>query len=357
MLVDEAKIKIRSGKGGDGHVSFRREKYVPRGGPEGGDGGNGGDVWIEVSSHTHALESYRVQKLWRAEDGATGGPKQLHGKTGEDLTLAVPPGTVVWELAPGQEKRCLADLTQIGERVRVAKGGNGGWGNQHFATSIKQAPDWGKPGMPAEEKELLLEWQLMADVGLIGLPNAGKSTLLSVVSNARPKIANYPFTTLEPELGVAGIHGHSFVGADIPGLIKGASEGKGLGDAFLRHVRRTKTLVHLISAEIEDPAAAYQTIRAELSAFDKSSPTNGRHPEKLPRGSFEGSRNGLVDRPEIVVLSKSEILPEAEIASKQAALAAAAGKDVLLLSAATNHGVKELLERINVRLTGMEADL
>lgn len=346
MLVDEAKIKIQSGKGGDGHVSFRREKYVPRGGPDGGDGGNGGDVWIEVSPHTHGLEDYRVQKLWRAEDGAPGGPKQLHGKTAEDLILQVPPGTVIWECPPKEPKRRLSDLVKAGEKVRVAVGGNGGWGNQHFATSIKQAPDWAKPGMPGEEKELLLEWQLMADVGLIGLPNAGKSTLLSVISNARPKIANYPFTTLEPELGVAEIHGHSFVVADIPGLTRGASEGKGLGDAFLRHVKRTKTLVHLVSAEVEDPAAAYQTIRAELAAFDRSSPTNGRHPEKLPRGSFEGSRNGLVDRPEIVALSKSEILPEAEIASKQAALAAEAGQDVFLLSAATGRGVKELLEAI-----------
>ncbi len=324
MLIDEATIHVQGGRGGDGHVSFRREKYVPNGGPDGGDGGRGGDVLVRAEAGPHGLDLFRRKHDFAAPEGEQGGRQQKSGKRGEDLVLAVPVGTVVRELLPDGRKQQLADLQTVGQTVRVARGGNGGWGNQHFATSIKQAPDWAKPGQPGEQRKLELEWQLIADVGLIGLPNAGKSTLLSVISRAKPKIAAYPFTTLEPELGVVEIDDKTFVVADIPGLIAGASEGKGLGDAFLKHVRRTGLLIHLISVENEDMAEAYRTIRQELAAFDQA----------------------LADRPEIAVVTKSELVAPVELVEKTAAIAQTAGQPPAVISAATHAGIPELVRQI-----------
>src|SRR5512143_3603237 len=262
MFTDEVEIHVRSGKGGDGMVHFHREKFVPRGGPDGGDGGKGGDVIFEVRTTLNTLSSFRPNQKFKAEDGIRGGPSQMSGRYGEDLVIPVPPGTVVFDADTGV---IIGDLTKPGQRLIVCKGGRGGRGNQHFATSRNQVPRTAEKGEPAEEKRLKLELKLIADIGLIGVPNAGKSTLLSVLTNAKPKIASYPFTTLEPNLGVANLdEDTTVVLADIPGLIEGASQGAGLGHDFLRHVQRTRGLIHLLDGLSTDPVADYSQINTEM---------------------------------------------------------------------------------------------
>lgn len=280
MFIDQVTIHVRSGKGGDGMVHFRREKYVPRGGPDGGDGGRGGDVVFEVKPTLNTLSAFRPNQKFRAEDGVNGGPAQRTGRNGQELTIFVPPGTVLFDADTGQ---LIGDLTKPGEKLTVLKGGRGGRGNQHFATSRNQAPRTAEKGEPGEEKWIRLELRLIADIGLIGVPNAGKSTLLSVLTNARPKIAPYPFTTLEPNLGVANIDDvTTVVLADIPGLIEGAAQGAGLGHDFLRHIQRTRVLLHLLDGLSEDPVADYSQINSELSLFDEN----------------------LAKKPQVVVLNK-----------------------------------------------------
>lgn len=266
MFLDEVEILVRSGKGGDGIVHFHREKYVPRGGPDGGDGGKGGDVILEVDPHLNTLWPFRHKKRFIAEDGRPGGPNNMFGRAGEDLILKVPPGTVVYDAESGL---LLGDLTQPGQRLVVCRGGRGGRGNSRFATPTHQAPRTAEKGEPGEEKRLRLELKLLADIGIIGVPNAGKSTLLAALTNARPKIAPYPFTTLEPNLGVAALDEyHSVVLADIPGLIEGAHLGLGLGYEFLRHIQRTRVLIHLLDGLSTDPLADYSQINSELAYFD-----------------------------------------------------------------------------------------
>jgi GTP-binding protein len=266
MFTDQVEIHVRSGKGGDGMVHFHREKFIPRGGPDGGDGGKGGDVIFEVKPTLNTLSSFRQNQRFRAADGVKGGPSQMTGRNGKDLIIYVPPGTVLSDADTGE---LIGDLTKSGQKLTVLKGGRGGRGNQHFATSRNQAPRTAEKGEPAQEKRIKLELKLIADIGLIGVPNAGKSTLLSVLTNAKPKIAPYPFTTLEPNLGVANIdEDTTVVLADIPGLIEGASLGAGLGHDFLRHIQRTRVLIHLLDGLSEDPVADYSQINSELSLFD-----------------------------------------------------------------------------------------
>jgi GTP-binding protein len=266
MFTDQVEIHVRSGKGGDGMVHFRREKFIPMGGPDGGDGGKGGDVIFQVKTTLNTLSSFRQNQKFKAEDGARGGPSQMSGRNGKDLVMYVPPGTVFFSADTGE---ILGDLTQPKQRLLICRGGRGGRGNQHFATSRNQAPRTAEKGEPAEEKSLRLELKLIADIGLIGIPNAGKSTLLSVLTNAKPRIAAYPFTTLEPNLGVAHIDDDATVVlADIPGLIEGASHGAGLGHDFLRHIQRTRVLIHLLDGLSEDPFADYSQINSELALFD-----------------------------------------------------------------------------------------
>jgi GTP-binding protein len=280
MFIDQVVIHVKSGKGGDGMVHFHREKFVPRGGPDGGDGGKGGDVIFEVKSTLNTLSTFRPNQKLKAEDGAKGGPSQMTGRNGKDLVIPVPPGTMLFDADTGE---LIGDLTEPGDKLTVLNGGRGGRGNQHFATSRNQAPRTAEKGEPAQEKHLRLELKLIADIGLIGVPNAGKSTLLSVLTNAKPKIAAYPFTTLEPNLGVANIDDHTTVVlADIPGLIEGASKGTGLGHDFLRHIQRTRVLIHLLDGLSEDPIADYSQINSELSLFDPN----------------------LVKKPQIVALNK-----------------------------------------------------
>ena len=266
MFTDQVEIHIKSGKGGDGMVHFRREKFIPMGGPDGGDGGKGGDVIFEVKSTLNTLSSFRQNQKFKAEEGVKGGPSQMSGRYGKDLIIYVPPGTIIFD---ADTDELIGDLTQPGQKLTILKGGRGGRGNQHFATSRNQAPRTAEKGEPAEEKRIKLELKLIADIGLIGVPNAGKSTLLSVLTNAKPKVAPYPFTTLEPNLGVANIDDDTTVVlADIPGLIEGASHGAGLGHDFLRHVQRTRVLIHLLDGLSEDSVADYSQINSELSLFD-----------------------------------------------------------------------------------------
>jgi GTP-binding protein len=266
MFIDEAEILVRSGKGGDGMMHFHREKFVPRGGPDGGDGGKGGDVILEVRPSLNTLQAFRRVSRYLASNGKNGGPNNMSGKSADDLIIAIPPGTVVYDAITGE---LIGDLTKANERLTICKGGRGGRGSQHFATSRNQAPRTAEKGEPSEERSLKLELKLIADIGLIGVPNAGKSTLLSVLTNAKPKIAPYPFTTLEPNLGVADVDDNtSVVLADIPGLIEGASQGVGLGHDFLRHIQRTRVLIHLLDGLSNDPVADYSQINSELSLFD-----------------------------------------------------------------------------------------
>jgi GTP-binding protein len=268
MFTDQVEIHVKSGKGGDGVVHFRKEKFVPRGGPDGGDGGKGGDVILEVKSTLNTL-NFRHKERFFAKGGGAGAKQNMTGKSGEDLIIHVPPGTVVFEISEGETLALLGDLTQNGQRLVVCQGGRGGRGNTRFKSSIRQVPRTAEKGEPAEEKRLRLELKLIADIGLIGVPNAGKSTLLSVLTNARPKVAAYPFTTLEPNLGVANIdEDTTVVLADIPGLIEGAHMGAGLGHEFLRHIQRTRVLIHLLDGLSPDPVADFSQINSELSLFD-----------------------------------------------------------------------------------------
>jgi len=322
MFVDRVEIYVKGGDGGRGIVSFRREKYVPRGGPDGGDGGKGGDVIIRAVPGTDSLAGVAHQKHWRAADGKPGGPNNRHGAQGEDLIIPVPPGTIVRDRDRGH---VLRDLVHPGDEVVVARGGRGGRGNKAFATPTLQAPRIAEPGEPGEERWIVLELKLIADVGLIGLPNAGKSTLLSRLSRAKPAIADYPFTTKHPILGLVVVgEDRSFVVADLPGLIEGAHAGHGLGHEFLRHVERTRVLVHLVEpfpADGSDPLHNYQVIRRELELHNPD----------------------LVHRPEIVALSKAE-LPGAEQVRER--LAGGIGREVLAISAVTGQGLAQLVQRI-----------
>lgn len=274
MFIDQITIHVRSGKGGDGMVHFRREKYEPRGGPDGGDGGKGGNVIFEVKATLNTLSAFRQNEKFAADDGKNGGSSQMTGRGGKDLIIHVPPGTVIYDAETGV---LLGDLTTTGQQLMVCKGGRGGLGNQHYATSRNQAPRMAERGEPHEEKLLRLELKLIADIGIIGLPNAGKSTLLAALTNARPKIGDYPFTTLQPNLGVAKIDDDTTVVlADIPGLIEGAHAGAGLGHDFLRHIQRTRVLIHMVDGLSEDPLADFSQINSELALFD---PNLGRKPQ------------------------------------------------------------------------------
>lgn len=294
MFHDEVEVVLESGKGGDGIVSFRREKYIPKGGPDGGDGGTGGDVYIEATQHMSDLGHLASVTMLKAENGQPGSGKKLYGRAGEDLTVRVPVGTRVYKQVHG-EWRLVVDLTKDEQRQRVLRGGKGGLGNVHFATATNQTPRHAQPGEPPQRATFRFELQLIADVGIIGLPNAGKSTFLSIVSEAKPKIGAYPFTTLSPVLGIITYHDRRIVAADIPGLIEGASAGKGLGHLFLRHVKRTKALLHLIDALSDDYARDYATVRAELGNYDP----------------------GMLEKPELVVITKSELItPDTEVEFK-----------------------------------------
>jgi len=323
MFFDEAKIYVRAGDGGNGIVAFRREKYVPFGGPAGGDGGKGGDVYLVVDSHLNTLVTFRHKVHFKAERGQHGRGKNQTGKSGADLHVSVPPGTIVRDADTGE---FLGDLTRHGQKLLVAQGGRGGLGNAAFASSVNQAPRIAEQGDPGEERWLALELKLIADVGIVGLPNAGKSTLLSVVSAARPKIADYPFTTLVPNLGVVELGPNtSFVLADLPGLIEGAHQGVGLGYQFLRHVERTRLLVHLLDGASPDPLADYETINTELDLYSQR----------------------LATRPQIVVLNKMD-LPDAQALwpMVQEALAERGVKEAMAISAVTHRGVNALMRRV-----------
>ncbi|MBI4484319.1 MAG: GTPase ObgE [Acidobacteria bacterium] len=289
MFIDEARIYVKGGDGGRGCVSFRREKYVPRGGPDGGDGGDGGSVFLESSQQINTLLAFRYRSIFKGQRGRHGQGKNMHGRSGEDLVIGVPVGTVVFDVDSGEQ---LHDFTVPEERIPVAAGGKGGRGNSHFATATRQAPRRAEPGLPGRARNLRLELKLLADVGLVGFPNAGKSTLISRISAARPKIADYPFTTLSPVLGVVRAdHDRSFVVADIPGLIQGAHRGLGLGDRFLRHVERTRVLCHLVDVSSEtgrDPVEDYGVIRRELELYNPA----------------------LIQKPEIVVATKMDVLQD-----------------------------------------------
>ncbi len=325
MFVDEKKLLIRAGKGGDGAVLFRKEKYVPRGGPDGGDGGNGGSVHLKGASNLHALSHLASIDRIEAQPGQMGGHQLRTGKAGEDKTVLVPLGTQVFD---GEE--LLGELLEEGQELRIAKGGSGGWGNWRFRNSVDQVPQRANPGTPGEERTVRLSLQLIADVGLIGLPNAGKSTLLSAISNARPKVANYPFTTLEPQLGVvqlgSGDDATTFVVADLPGLIEGASSGKGLGTAFLKHAERTKTILHCCSLEQDDETllAAYHTIRAELTSWSPK----------------------LGDKPELIVLTKADTVVPDELAARVVGLSKQLPSAPVVISAAARQGLADLLTSV-----------
>ncbi|MDO8295075.1 MAG: GTPase ObgE [Caulobacter sp.] len=318
-FLDQCKIYVRSGDGGGGAVSFRREKYIEYGGPDGGDGGRGGDVWIEAVDGLNTLIDYRYQQHFKAGTGIHGMGRNRHGAAGEDVVLKVPVGTQVLE----EDKETLvADLDVVGKRVLLARGGNGGWGNDRFKGPVNQAPKHANPGLPGEERWLWMRLKLIADAGLVGLPNAGKSTFLAAVSAARPKIADYPFTTLVPNLGIVDLSSEErFVIADIPGLIEGASEGAGLGVRFLGHVERAGALIHLIDATQDDVVGAWRTVRGELEAYGE----------------------GLADRPELLALNKVDAIDDEERADKAAALKAASGVQPFLISGVSGEGVQDLL--------------
>ena len=324
MFAERAKIIIRSGKGGDGHVSFRRELYVPNGGPDGGDGGRGGDVVFEVDEGLNTLYDYRHRRKFKAQDGEEGGKRRCHGKSGGDIVLKVPEGTLIREAASG---KVIADMSGENRRQVILKGGRGGAGNQHFATATMQVPKYAQPGQPAQELEVLLGLKVIADVGLVGFPNVGKSTLLSRVTNARPKIANYHFTTLNPNLGVVDLEGGGFVIADIPGLIEGASQGVGLGHEFLRHIERTRVIIHLVDAastEGRDPVEDVYTINKELKAYQEE----------------------IAARPQVIAANKTDAIQAEAGADPIERLKQEfepAGIRVFPISAVTGTGLSELL--------------
>ena len=318
-FLDKAKIYVRSGDGGAGSVSFRREKYVEFGGPDGGDGGKGGDVWVEASDALNTLIDYRYRQHFKAKTGTHGMGRNRTGAGGEDVVLPVPVGT---EIVDADTDEILVDLTEPGQRVLLARGGNGGFGNARFKSSTNQAPRRANPGEEGEERWIWLRLKLIADVGLVGLPNAGKSTFLSTVSAAKAKAADYPFTTLIPQLGVVELGGSErFTIADLPGLVAGASEGAGLGDRFLGHVERCAAILHLVNGAAEDPAEDYRLIRTELEAYG----------------------HGLDDKPEIVALTKADALSEDEAKTRAQALEKACGSDVYIISSVAGTGTRTLL--------------
>lgn len=317
-FLDLAKVYIRSGAGGSGCVSFRREKFIEYGGPDGGDGGRGGDVWAVAVDGLNTLIDFRYQQHFFAKNGQPGMGRQRTGKDGDEIILRVPAGT---EILDEDMETVIADLTEVGQRMLLAKGGNGGFGNLHFKSATNQAPRRANPGQEAVERTIWLRLKLIADAGLLGLPNAGKSTFLAATSNARPKIADYPFTTLHPNLGVVGVDGVEFVVADIPGLIEGASEGRGLGDLFLGHIERCAILLHLIDGTSEDVVGDCDTILTELEAYS----------------------DALYDKPRVTVLNKIDALSDEEIAEKREALQKAIGGKVLLMSGVAKTGVTEVL--------------
>lgn len=337
MFADRAKIYARSGKGGDGHISFRREKYVPNGGPDGGDGGHGGDVIFEVDEGLNTLIDFRHIRKYKAEDGEEGGKKNCRGKDGKDIIIKVPQGTIIKEAESG---KVMVDMSGENRRVVLLKGGKGGNGNQHYATPTMQAPKYAQPGQPAQELELILELKVIADVGLVGFPNVGKSTFLSRVSNARPKIANYHFTTLNPNLGVVDLEGTSgFVIADIPGLIEGASEGVGLGHEFLRHIERTKVIIHIVDAagtEGRDPIDDIYAIHKELEAYN---------PE-------------IAARPQVIAANKIDVIYSQEDDPVQRIKDEfePQGIRVFPISAVSGQGIKELLYTVNDMLKEIGED-
>ena len=335
MFADRAKIFVKSGKGGDGHVSFRREKYVPNGGPDGGDGGHGGSVIFEVDEGMNTLANYRHVHNYKAENGEDGGKKNFRGKNGQDIILKVPEGTVVKELESG---KVITDMSGDNRRYVLLTGGRGGKGNQHYATSTMQAPKYAQPGQPAKELDLLLELKVIADVGLVGFPNVGKSTFLSRVTNAKPKIANYHFTTLNPNLGVVDMQGgKGFVIADIPGLIEGASEGIGLGHEFLRHIERTKVMIHIVDAagvEGRDPIADIYAINKELEAYNED----------------------IANRPQVIAANKIDCIydEDANPVDLIRAEFEPKGIKVFPISAVSGEGVKELLFYVREMLDGLD---
>jgi GTP-binding protein len=320
-FLDQARIFIRSGDGGAGSVSFRREKFIEFGGPDGGNGGHGGDVVAECVNGLNTLIDYRYQQHFKAKTGGHGMGRNRSGAGGADVILRVPVGTQIFE---EDNETLLADLTAVGQRVVLAKGGNGGFGNAHFKSSTNRTPRHANPGLAGEERTLWLRLKLIADAGLIGLPNAGKSTFLAAVSAAKPKIADYPFTTLHPQLGVVSTDTREFVLADIPGLIEGAHEGAGLGDRFLGHIERCRVLLHLVDGTCEHAGEAYKTVRHELDAY----------------------AHGLLDKPEIVALNKSDVMTPEQLKEQLARLKRAAKKTPLVVSAATRQGVPEVLRAL-----------
>jgi GTP-binding protein len=327
MFVDKVQVAIKAGDGGNGVVSFRTEKFVDKGGPDGGDGGKGGDIVFVASRNQNTLAAFRFQKEIKAQPGKAGFSRKKHGRSGKDLEVAVPVGTVVID----NQGVVLADLAHDGDRSIIAKGGHGGFGNAHFVSSTRQAPRIAEKGEPGQELEATLELKMIADVGLVGLPNAGKSTLLSVISNARPEIANYPFTTLKPNLGMVDVDKeNSLLFADIPGLIEGASEGKGLGDDFLRHVERTAVLVHLIDIYNDSVADAYKTIQSELKAY----------------------KVDLTKRPQIVALTKIDGMDEDIIADRMEELKAVVPKkaELFAISAPSHTSIREMLFAVNKKV-------
>lgn len=335
MFVDTALVSVIAGRGGNGALSFRHEKFVDKGGPDGGDGGRGGNVIFEASNNVNTLANFRVRQELKAEDGGAGGKQQKHGRDGNDIVVKVPVGTLVL-----RDGVAIADLITDGQQAVIAHGGDGGFGNAHFKSSTRQAPRIAELGEAGDEFEAALELKLLADVGLVGFPNAGKSTFLSVVTKARPEIADYAFTTLSPNLGVADIDDRSLLIADIPGLIEGASEGKGLGDAFLRHIERTAVVLHLIDAYADDPAASYTTIRSELERYSKT----------------------VAGLPEVVALTKIEGLDDDVVAMQKDALRKVVPKNTSIhaISSVAHTGTKELLRELTrlvdaTRVTSQEA--
>jgi len=326
-FLDLCKVYIRSGGGGNGCVSFRREKFVEFGGPDGGDGGTGGSVWAEAVDGLNTLIDFRYQQHFFATNGRGGMGRQMTGADGDDIVLKVPVGT---EIIDEDEETVVADLTVVGQRICLAKGGNGGWGNLHFKTSTNRAPARANPGQEGIERTLWLRLKLIADAGLLGLPNAGKSTFLAATSNARPKIADYPFTTLYPNLGVVGIDGKEFVMADIPGLIEGASEGRGLGDLFLGHVERCSILLHLVDGTSSTITRDYRTIITELAAYSPD----------------------LAAKPRITALNKIDALNAKTLGTRRRALEKAVGGPVFLMSGVSGQGIPDVLRALYARISG-----
>ncbi|MEO5337335.1 MAG: GTPase ObgE [Magnetospirillum sp. WYHS-4] len=320
-FLDEAKIFVKSGDGGNGCVAFRREKFIEFGGPDGGDGGRGGDVIVECVDGLNTLIDFRYQQHFKARKGGNGAGRNRTGAASADVTIRVPKGTQILE---DDKETLIADMTEVGQRMTLARGGDGGFGNAHYKTSTNQAPRRADNGWPGEERWVWLRLKLIADAGLVGLPNAGKSTFLAAVSHAKPKIADYPFTTLHPNLGVVTVDGEEFVLADIPGLIEGAHEGAGLGDRFLGHVERCGILLHLVDATQDDPVAAWRTVRKELKAYG----------------------HGLDKKPELLALNKCDALTEEEVETRRARLAKSARRKVAVVSGVARIGVTEALRRM-----------